>query len=254
MLPPMLGTLLNVGGILVGATFGLAGRAALSPATESFFRLLLAAFTVFFGARISWQSYGGSASGVLKQLLIVVAGLLLGNVFGRLLRLQKFSNQIGQAAREWIAAATGNAPRLPDAGFKTCAALFCAAPLGIIGAVVDGFSIVPGGAVVHENIGPLVIKALMDGLAAMGFARIFGWSVLLSALPVLAWQGTLALLCARVLGAVLAAHNLVNPINAAAGLLLFCVALVMLGLKRVPLADYLPTLIVAPLLAWWWHW
>ena len=38
--------------------------------------------------------------------------------------------------------------------------------------------------------------------------------------------------------------------NAAGGLLVFSVALVILELKKIELADYLPSLIFAPLLAW----
>ena len=93
----------------------------------------------------------------------------------------------------------------------------------------------------------------MDGLAALGFVSLFGRGVLLSALPVLAFQGTITLLVARVLEPILTLHNLVNCCNAVGGLLVFCVALVLLGLKRIELADYLPSLVVAPLLTLWWH-
>ena len=48
-------------------------------------------------------------------------------------------------------------------------------------------------------------------------------------------------------------HGLVDPINATAGLLVFCVALVVLELKKIELADYLPSLAFAPLLSWLWR-
>jgi len=35
-------------------------------------------------------------------------------------------------------------------------------------------------------------------------------------------------------------------------LLIFCVALIVLEIKKIALADYLPSLLVAPLLAWLW--
>jgi uncharacterized membrane protein YqgA involved in biofilm formation len=46
---------------------------------------------------------------------------------------------------------------------------------------------------------------------------------------------------------------LVDSVNATGGLLVFSVALVILDLKKIPLADYLPSLVVAPLLAWVWR-
>ena len=44
-----------------------------------------------------------------------------------------------------------------------------------------------------------------------------------------------------------------NSVNAVGGLLVFSVALVILGLKRIELADHLPSLIIAPLLTLWWR-
>ena len=41
--------------------------------------------------------------------------------------------------------------------------------------------------------------------------------------------------------------------DATAGLLVFCIALIILELKKIELADYLPSLAFAPLLAWWWR-
>jgi len=74
----------------------------------------------------------------------------------------------------------------------------------------------------------------------------------LSALPVLAWQGTLTLVCRQFLKPFLEGHNLADSVNAVGGLLVFSVALVILGLKRIRLADYLPSLALAPLLAGLW--
>ena len=42
----------------------------------------------------------------------------------------------------------------------------------------------------------------------------------------------------------------VLAVNAVAGMLVFCVALIMLKLKRVALGDYLPSLAIAPALTW----
>ncbi len=239
----MIGTILNTAGILIGGGVGLARRRSLSVPNEAFFKVALSAFTVFYGLRLTWLSLGGSWGQVLKQLCIAVLALMLGKAVGSLLRLQKMSNRLGQRARERIAAASASPAKRPDEGFKTCAALFCAAPLGILGAI-------QGGLTSPEYFYPLAIKAVMDGLAAMGFVSLFGWGVLLSALPVLALQGTITLLCSRWLEPFLHAHELVDSVNAVGGLIVFSVALVMLGLKKIELTDYLPSLLFAPLLTW----
>ena len=240
----MIGTALNVAGILIGGLAGLVRRKPLPPTSESSFKVALGAFTVFYGLRLTWGSVNGSFLQILKQLTIAVLALMLGKVTGRLLRLQKMSNRLGRQARERIAAAKPGDPSQLSEGFKTCTALFCAAPLAILGSVPDGLS---------GYYYPLAVKAVMDGLATMGFVLMFRWGVLLAALPVLVFQGSITLLCAQFLRPFLEAHSLVDSVNAAGGLLVFSVALVILELKKIELADYLPSLAFAPLLAWVWR-
>lgn len=237
----MIGTALNVAGILIGGIAGLARQKPLSTANESFFKVGLGVFTVFYGLRLTWISVNGTFLQILKQLLVAVIALMLGKMTGRLLRLQKMSNALGRQARERIGAAKPGDPRRSSEGFKTCAALFCAAPLAILGSIQDGLS---------GYYYPLAVKALMDGLATMGFISVFGWGVMFAALPVLVFQGSITLLCMYFLKPFLEAHGLVDPINAPGGLVVFSVALVILDLKKIELTDYLPSLVFGPLLAW----
>lgn len=240
-IPRMIGTALNVAGILIGGIVGLARRKPLSPAHESFFKVTLGVFAVFYGLRLTWISLNGSFLQILKQLLVTVLALMLGKITGRLLCLQKMSNHLGRQARERTAATKPDDPSQLSEGFKTCAALFCAAPLAILGSVQEGLS---------GYYYPLAVKAVMDGLATMGFSLLFRWGVMLAALPVLVFQGTITLLCAQFLKPFLEMHNLVDSVNATGGLLVFCVALVILELKKIELADYLPSLAFGPLLTW----
>jgi uncharacterized protein len=241
----MVGTILNAVGILVGGIVGMVRRKPLIPSTEAFFKVTLGAFTVFYGLRLTWLSLNGSLFQSLKQLLIAVLALMLGKLVGQLLRLQKMSNYLGCAARAHIAAATPSDPLRAGKGFKTCSALFCAAPLGLLGAVQLGLT--------QDYAYPLGIKAVMDGLAMIGLVRLFGSGAMLSALPVLALQGGVSEGCSRFLKPVLESHDLLNALNAVGGLLVFSVALVILGLKKIELADYLPSLVFAPLIAWLWR-
>jgi uncharacterized membrane protein YqgA involved in biofilm formation len=236
--PMLIGAFLNVAGILIGGIVGLVKHKPLSVAQESWFKVALGAFTVFYGLRLTWSSLEGSFGHVLKQLLIAVLALMLGKIFGRLLRIQKGSNRLGQKAKEMIAAASAGTRR-PGDGFKTCALLYCAAPLGILGSVSDGLS---------GYFYPLAVKGVMDGLATLGFVPLFGRSVLLAALPVLALEGTITIGCAQLVQSFPQHQATLLSINAAAGLLIFAVALVILQIKKIELADYLPSLFFAPLL------
>jgi len=96
------------------------------------------------------------------------------------------------------------------------------------------------------------LKALMDGLATMAFVGTFGWGAMLAVVPVVAYQGTITL-AAKLVAPWVADPALLNSINATGGLLVFCIALVILELKKIELADYLPSLAFAPLLTWLWR-
>jgi len=79
-----------------------------------------------------------------------------------------------------------------------------------------------------------------------------GPELLLSALPVFVIQGAMTY-GAHCCQPFLEANHLLDATNAVGGLLVFCVSLVILELKRLDLGDYLPSLIAAPLVAWCWR-
>jgi uncharacterized membrane protein YqgA involved in biofilm formation len=128
----MIGTLVNVAGIIAGGVLGLVRPRGLSAANESFFKVVLGALAVFFGLRLTWASLNGPFLAILKQLTVVILALMLGRVTGRLLRLQQFSNRIGKSAGERIASAQPDHPKRMAEGFKTWGARVLAAPGGVI--------------------------------------------------------------------------------------------------------------------------
>jgi len=239
----VLGTILNAIAIVAGGLAGLIFRKQPSDGTQQLFKIVLGACTGLVGLRLTALSLAPSFGHALKEIGIVLLSLSLGSLTGKLLGLQKTSNRIGQFTRERMAAATPENPNRFNDGFVVCALLFCAAPLGILGAIHNG--LVPG------YFYPLAIKAVMDGLATMGFVAIFGWGVILSAVPVLIFQGALTLLCAKWLGPFLQLHGLMESVNATGGLLIFCVAILIFEVRKVPVTNYLPSLVFAPLLTWW---
>ncbi len=234
-----LGTAVNAGAIILG---GLAGRLCsrrLGETVEGRLRVFLAALTVWVGLSLTWKSFHGGWGAVARQFVVLLAALMLGKWLGQKLGLQGGMNQLGAfAGKQFAAEVSPESARFSD-GFVSCTIVFCLAPLAIVGAVVDGLD---------GNYRPLVVKAVIDGLAAISFAAKFGWGVLLAVIPLVAYQGAVTLLA----GTLAPAFGLeeVQAINAVAGMLVFCVALIMLKLKRVALGDYLPSLVVAPALTW----
>ncbi len=244
----MTGAFINALGILIGALFGLAMLKPLSLRAQLFFRSALGTFTVFFGVQLVWMGMTGTFYAMLKQMFVVAAGVTLGFWLGRLLRLQKLSNRLGRYAGKLVVSAQTGPPRKMTDGFTACTILFCAAPLGLLGAVTDGL---PTGDSGFGYFYLLVVKAVMDGLAMTGFVRVFGWPCALAAFPVFGLFSGITLVCQVWARPYLETHGLVPPVYAAAGFIACAIALMIFEVRRVELANYLPALAVVPLLACW---
>jgi uncharacterized protein len=235
------GAFLNAIGILLGGLFGLVRRPPVSARLQYFFKTVLGVLTIFFGLRLVWLNVNGTFLPCLKQIIIALLAVIPGFGIGKLLRLQKISNRLGRFAGRLIVNAQSNGPRKIGDGFNAGTILFCAAPLGLLGAVTDGLS---------GYFYLLAVKAVMDGLAMAGFVKMFGWPAALSAFPVFIFLGAITWVCQFYAGPLLAAHDLTESAETTAGFIACTVALVIFEVRKVELANFLPSLAVAPLLTW----
>jgi uncharacterized protein len=238
----MIGTILNAAAIVVGGVIGVTTVKDLSPVNQSRLKVVLGAFTVYAGLNMAWNGFGGGFMHRAAQLGIAVLALALGRLTGELLRLQKGLNQLGRIAKEKFAEAKESGSRGPVEGFVTCTLLFCVGPMAILGALQDGLL---------GSYRTLAVKSALDGLATMAFSKVLGWGVILAAIPVLVYQGAITL-AAGLAEPYLRNPELLESLNLAGGLLVFSIALIILEIKKVALADYLPGLIYAPLFTHWW--
>jgi uncharacterized membrane protein YqgA involved in biofilm formation len=171
-------------------------------------------------------------------MLIVLGALLLGGIAGSLLRLESRIEGLGGWLQRRLSGEAGSAERARFVeGFVLSSLVFCSGPLTILGALNDGLGNGPD---------QILLKATLDGFAAIAFAASFGWGVAASAVTIVAVQGSLTL-AGVALGDVLPDAHLA-AITAVGGLLLVGVALRLLRIREIPVADLLPALAVAPLL------
>lgn len=238
--------MLNGAVIIIAVVIALTTKKTIPARHQTNLRIILGAAIVWFGLKLTWSSLSGSFGFWLKQFAIVLLAMVVGKIIGRILHLQKFSNSIGRFANTKMeqAMAKSPAPRKTfEDGFLVSTALFCVGPLAILASIQSGL---------EQSFSPIfVVKSVMDGLAAMAFAATFGWSVAVSAIPVIAFQVAIIRLVQLLIPW---AHNhpqpLLESILATDGLLIFSTSLIILQLKKIEIADYLPSLAVAPLLTW----
>ena len=72
-------------------------------------------------------------------------------------------------------------------------------------------------------------------------------------MPVLVYQGTLTLMSTAVkqwLDALPEAGLLIDSMTATGGFIVLCIPFLLLEIRRIQLADYLPALVIAPAAVW----
>lgn len=240
-MPPGTGTLVNVVAILIGSGIGVALGDRLPERTRQVVTDglgLVVLLVAGLSAVAVLDPALREATGTGAPVLIVLGSLLVGSVVGSLLGLEQRLEAVGAWLRRRLVR-DDDAPgshRFVE-GFVTASLVFCVGPLAILGSLSDGLG---------NGIEQLALKATLDGFASIAFAAALGWGVAASALAVIAYQGFWTLL-GLALGDLLPAAQ-IAAITATGGLLLIGVALRLLRIRDVPVADMLPALVVAPLL------
>jgi len=238
---PGIGTLVNVAAVLLGAGLGVALGHRLPQRTRDVVTdglglvtlviALLSAYAV--SASVLVDHIGGSA-----PMLVVLGSVLVGGIVGSLLHLEQRVEGFGGWLQLRLTSETDSAERHRFIeGFVASSLLFCTGPLTVLGSLNDGLG---------RGADELFLKSVLDGFAAMAFAASFGWGVAASALTVVVVQGSLTV-AGVVLGDVLPG-SYVAALTATGGVLLIGVALRLLRIREIPVADLLPALLVAPFL------
>ena len=235
---PGLGTLINTVTIIGGAALGVLIGSRVSEALRNLITDILGLVTLLAAASALiplWSTEYVSALPKGWALLCVLGSLLIGALIGGALHLEEKLEVLGENLRKRFRASK-ESPFLE--GFVSSSLLFAIGPLAILGSISDGMG---------TGIDQLVLKSILDFFAAMAFATSLGWGVAASAIPVGIYQGAWTLVGLG-LGSILSGYQ-IAAMTVVGGLMLLCIALRLLKVKEVAVANLLPALAVAPIFA-----
>jgi uncharacterized protein len=228
------GTLLNAVAVAIGASVGLIASTKVSPRLQESLTSALGMFTLVLAVSMGIRVFTDPTARTADSLA-VLGGLLLGVAVGEWLGLHDRLEALGAWFQRRLA--RGERPSRVAEAFVTTSIVFCVGPLTILGSLDNGL---------RGDITLLATKSLLDGVASVAFAAALGAGVYLSIVTILVVQGGIAL------GAFLLA-GFFDPVtilvlSSLAGIILLGVGLRLLELKQVRLANFLPGLVIAPLL------
>ncbi|HWS80588.1 MAG TPA: DUF554 domain-containing protein [Rubrobacter sp.] len=219
-----IGTAINVLAVLAGGGIGTLAGARLPEGMRSTAMQAIGIVTLLVGVSHFLE---------FDNVLVPLVSVILGLAVGELLDLDAQLRRLGDRLEERFS--KGESP--VSRAFVTTSLLFCVGPLTVIGSLQDGL---------NGDYSLLALKSALDFIAALAFASVLGWGVLLSAGTVLVVQGALTL-GAAFLDAVVTGP-MISSTTATGGILIFGLGLGLLDLKEIRVANMLPALLVAPLL------
>jgi uncharacterized membrane protein YqgA involved in biofilm formation len=228
------GTILNAATVLVGVTLGLLVGSRMPQRMQQSLTAGLGLFTLAIGLSMALPIFNDPIVQPGDDLAILAA-LLIGVAVGELAQLSDGLDALGAWFQRRLS--RGERPSRIAEAFVTTSLVFCVGPLTILGSIENGLT---------GDVTLLAVKSLLDGVGSIAFAAALGAGVYLSVGTILVVQGAIA-------AAAFLLRDVMDPItvlavSAVGGLILLGVGLLLLEIKRLRVANFLPGLLIVPFL------
>lgn len=169
-----------------------------------------------------------------EQFLIVIFSLVFGGILGEWWNWEEKLNRLGR----WLEKKVGGSGESGIAkGFVSATLLFVIGAMAIVGALDSGL---------RGDHSVLYTKAILDGFASVILTTTLGIGVMFSALPVVLYEGGIALLATQIERFVPreVLDSFIAESTATGGILIMAIGLNMLGLTNIRVANLLPSILV----------
>lgn len=216
----MLGLWVNAATIILGALAGSRLRGGIPEKYKD---------TIGYALALCVLTIGIQGAIKTENMMLVIVSAVAGSLLGEALRLEDRLDSLGA----WVQKRLAKDDDGFSQGFISATLLYCVGSMAVVGSIEAGLQNRPD---------TLLAKAVLDGVSALILSSSMGMGVALSALPLLAYQGTIALL-AMLLGNFLPAEAIAE-VSATGSLLIIGLGFNMLGFPnaRIRVGNMLPAI------------
>lgn len=220
----MLGTVVNALAIVAGSLLGSVLKKGLPERMKN---------TVMQGLGLCVILIGAQGALKTENVMIVILSVVAGGVLGSLIGVEKGLDVLGKSLQRKMSGA-GNTD--VGKGFVTATLIFCVGSMAIVGSLSSGL---------RGDHATLFAKSILDGVTSVILSGTLGIGVMLSAVPVLLYQGGITLLSTVL--APLLTDRVILEMSATGGLLIIGIGLNMIRDKHISVGDLLPAVLFPPL-------
>lgn len=191
--------------------------------------------TVMQGLGMATVVLGISMSLKTENILIAVVSLVVGGIVGEWLKIDHMLQIVGVRLEKIVGSRLkGNIAT----GFVTATLVYCIGAMAILGAIDGGL---------RHNHEILYTKAALDGFTSVIFSSTLGIGVMFSAIPVFLYQGLIALSATWITHFLSESllNGVIREVTAVGGILIIGIGLNILEIKKINVANLLPSLMIA---------
>ncbi len=228
----MKGTLVNAAAVIIGSGVGLALKQGIPEKYQN---------TLIHGMSLAVGVIGLQMALKTQNVLIVILGIAVGAIIGEALNIDGGLNKIGEWLSEKLSGPDETGKSNIGRGFVTASLVYCIGAMAVVGSIQDGLT---------GDTSILYAKSLLDGIISVVFTSSMGIGVAFSSVSVLVYKGLITQL-AGFFSAVLS-EQVVTELTATGGILIVGVSILMLEIKNIKLANLLPAIPAAAVIAYYW--
>ncbi len=224
-----MGTLINVGAIIVASILGVIFKKGLPEKIQKSIMLVMGIGLVALSLGWFLKDFLSIDNGTLKtsRELLIIISLVIGTLLGEWIDIDgKLSRGAENIEKKY------NLPPLAK-GFVAGTLIFCVGSMAIMGSISDG---------IYQDSTTLIIKSTLDFVTAMILASVFGIGVIFSAVSVLIYQGSITLIA--MFASDFIPTDMSTAISMVGNILLIAIGINFMELRKIKVANMLPSLLV----------
>lgn len=228
-----LGTIINTAGIAIGGLSGMFFGKLLKGSHQESLKVACGISVLFIGIAGAMEGMLTINDGVISssQAMLVTLCLAIGTLIGEIINIEGLFEKFGECLK--IKTGNSNDSKFVNA-FVTATLTVCIGAMAIVGAIQDGIT---------GNWSILATKAILDFIIIMIMTCSHGKGSIFSAIPVFVFEGLITVFAS--LFKPIMTDLAMNYLSLVGSILIFCVGLNLVWVKKIKVANMLPAIVLA---------
>lgn len=166
-----------------------------------------------------------------QNIMVITVSMVIGGVIGEAINIEKALERLGKWTEKKLVKDDNEGTFAK--GFVTASLLYCVGAMAIVGSLKSGL---------ENDYSVIYAKSVLDGIASVILSSAMGIGVILSAVTVFVYQGTITLLASWVQP--ILTDVIVTEMSAVGGLLIVAIGLNMMELSKFKVGNLLPAVFI----------